>query len=162
MLGEGDPRSSMGYVIVGLFSHTLLRELFEIEDTDGKEVRSQEAIDSAIRFLEAASIWSDEEGAPPQEQPEVEARDLDFRSYEAVATLYEALEQVPQPSRTPRQVACVLKELLQSEPSKRLLLTRQAIEFARALGRRAAVNARFPRDEIPAGVRELARQQPSS
>ena len=148
MLGTPDPRASMEYVTVGLFSHALLRELFNIEEAKGKAVPTSKNIRCAIASLEDISN--------PREEDAGNA--LVFRTYESVAALYQTFDSKPGELADPNQVKALLDQILdpQTAPARKLADTLKAIEFFRALAQRAAINTQYPQDEIPAGVRALA------
>ena len=148
MLGTPDPRASMGYVTVGLFSHALLRELFSIAEAEGASVPASKNILCAIASLEDI-------GNPGAE----DAGDvLVFQTYESVSVLYQTFDLKLGGLEHPDQVKALLDQILdlQTEPAKKLEATLQAIAFFRALAQQAAINTQYPQDEIPAGVRELA------
>jgi hypothetical protein len=148
MLEQTDPRGSIGYVTLGLFSNALLRELFAIVDNKEKSVATiQNAIDS-LKDLDQPV--ASEVGA---------SEDLAFRSYQAYATLFDVLDSHQTAFTRPGEVASLLEGVLKAASlGERQANARQAIVFFRNLAKRAAVNSQVPQDEIPAGVRQLARQ----
>ena len=148
MLGTPDPRASMGYVTVGLFSHALLRELFSIEEAKGELGPVSKNIRCAIASLEDISNPREEDAG----------NTLVFRTYESVAALYQTFDSKPSQLENPNQVKELLDKILNpaTERAERLAVTPKAITFFRALAQQAAINTQYPQDEIPAGVRKLA------
>ena len=149
MLQHGDPRASIGYVTLGLFSSSVLRELFSIVDTQGQLVQSN-AIRAAIDSLRDLENPGSAKGVSTRPR---------FRSYEAVVTLLDVLESSESSFQRPSEVVGLLEKLLStSSDEERLQATETAILFFRQLCRRASANSQVPQQDVPAGVRQLARQ----
>lgn len=146
MLQHGDPRAGIGYVTLGLFSNAVLRELFAIVDSAG-ELRKSPAIQAAIDSLNDLEH--------PGSATGVSGR-LRFRGYEAVVTLCDVLESSDY--HTPTEVANLLQSVLAPQQEDRLKQAEAGISFFRQLSRQASINSQVPQQDVPAGVRQLARE----
>jgi len=149
MLAIHDPRRTIDYVRVGLFAQAVLEELFAIVDNQGKLPKQMPSIQRAIESLKDVDNLGGVSGL-----------DLAFRTYEAEATLREVLRAYQSGSMQPKD----LRELLQGSlspnisPDDRVVLVNKGVSFFTKLAQQAVVNTQFPHDDIPPGVRELARQ----
>ena len=152
MLQHGDPGASIPYVSLGLFSSALLRELFAILDSEGAGIPKKETIENAI--LSLGNVEN------PVTTESLEYRHLAFRSYEAIITLFDVLESEQTQMTSPTEVASLLDGVLQEHLSveERLKRTNEALEFFRTLAKQAAINSQVPQQDIPAGVRQLAKE----
>jgi len=147
---EADPRTAIGYVSVGLFSHAILRELFEVEDSNGEKT-PEEAV-----FARAISSLNDYENPGS-----VKLRRPAFRSYQAVVTLCQVLELRPKGVDSARKLSEELSRIIDGSTvaEDRLRSAQMAIGFFTELAKRAAINTQAPHEDIPAEVRQLAQQR---
>jgi hypothetical protein len=137
-------RDSVGFITLGLFSHTLLDELREIErnPSSGSKKNLQLAIES-IKALR---------GEIPLDRT-TNRRDLLFQDYQEASTLQEILNTTPLPIED-------LESLLQKINTGTELETlkanvEQAVAFFKKLAQRAILNIEFEDEQVPLGVYQL-------
>ncbi len=147
MLGRKNIRDSIGYVTLGLFSHALLDELLEAKRKPESPPEHKEMIKLAIDSLKAIES--------PEDIEQSRLENLVFQNYQEVTTLRKMF-----PTRQIKDSKS-LRELLNTivekdnNKRKRLKSIDKGITFFAELAQKAVINAEYPEERVPAGVRQL-------
>jgi len=156
MLGRRNIRDSIGYVTLGLFTHALLNELLEAKGKPAYAPTRTEMITLAIDSLKAIE-------SPAQFEPSRKT-ELVFQNYQEVTTLRKMFDtqkilEGQDTVKSLRSLQGVLNKIISTdiEAIERLGYLSKAIEFFSNLARKAVINAEYPEEKVPPGVRLLVR-----
>jgi hypothetical protein len=149
MLGKRNIRDSIGYVTLGLFTHTLLDELLEVKKKPAAPPERRKMIDLASDSLKAIEA--------PHKIDSLRWKNLLFQNYQEMRTLRSVLSCQQEVVGSISDLREILSAIVKpdSTEDERIKETDKALRFFAELANMAVINTECPEERVPPGVRQL-------